>query len=247
MILNLANAGTVREDAPSLSIELEYILVLLLSLNTVGQCSYKTCKAKLLALETMSWTLYQQGAVSAVSTLEVRGVWPVHWMHALPVKYTLMYSFCVPHSLSSWKMSEIISFYFNFCFLSADVFSAECHGSGCLCRGSGFCGPPLSTADKIYLWYCSGVLPVQTGHRRPPQQDLRLPGCHWLQQCHQHAQPLPDSADGAQPACSTGVSAGVLRYVETQIPGLLCGCSVLPFSYRVPATESVGSVFRQGL
>lgn len=181
------------------------------------------------------------GSCICFATLEVHSAWTVHWMPTLPVKYMFTYSFCVPHSLSSWKMSEFILFYFNFCFLSADVFSAECLGSGSLCRGSGFCGPPLSADDKIYLWHCPRVLPVQTGHRRPPQQDLCLPGCRWLQHCHQHAQPLPDSADGAQPACSSGVSVSVLHYVETQIPGLLCGCSVLPFNYYwVPATESVG-------
>lgn len=134
-----------------------------------------------------------------------------------------------------------------FCFLAALVLSAERLWPDGLCAGRGLRCSPLCPAHPVDLWNRTRRLPVQTALLRAPQQDLCVPGCDWLYQHHWHFQTVLTHPDDSELGLRPCVLVGLFYDVETQVPGLLCGCQdVFPDGCRRSAAKGLTFLLRDG-
>lgn len=133
------------------------------------------------------------------------------------------------------------------CFLAALVLCAECPWPDSLCVGRGVRRSPLCPARTVYLRNRARLLPVQTALLRAPQQDLCVPGCDRLYQHHWHFKTVPTHPDDSELGLWLGVLVGLLCDVETQVPGLLCGCQdELRDTFRRSAAEGLTCLLKGG-
>ena len=133
------------------------------------------------------------------------------------------------------------------CFLAALVLCTECPWPDSLCVGRGVRRSPLCPARTVYLRNRARLLPVQTALLRAPQQDLCVPGCDRLYQHHWHFQTVPTHPDDSELGLWLGVLVGLLCDVETQVPGLLCGCQdELRDTFRRSAAEGLTCLLKGG-